>query len=776
MKKKKQKKQIINYLKFVVAGILLVIIVALVSGCGSQVQDDGSSSGKRVLSKSEIQELTDLVVVDAEEISRRFDEGEEVEGISTIDSDVNSHCTYVMGYRSDGEDDEDFESILAQVSPDRKVLQTFSEDEIKLHPGKKEWVELMGVTDQEIICSADLYDEGEDADTWYRGDAVIWYRIPLSYENGQEKVLCDRKEIIYHSEDLYNKLYCGKGRYLLCENSEDLFVLNQESGEKWKIDFGILGDYGYCESADPWIDSEGDLHVVLAKYQDGVPDALDIYQTKTQSVQKITDGITSESRITTGDGKVFFTGLADKKMSNDYNLYIYDMETGQKKVLAWESKIRDMLPGKPSDNADIIRELVYAQGTLYLEIRYGKESYVLSCTPEDGTLTLLEGISELVKHTEYQLPESIKDGNSKYCSVNDHNIFEVAEDGVVERTLDGAYVRTIHLSNSDSWPYGLVYVNNQEMIYRYMPNACAAPVFCSIPLTQMDGNDYPEVSRKTVITKGTENDAAGEIMGLYADERYLVYYSSIRRFGVYDRKAKAFVDLENLPGPGQGFSCAGDICFYKCLCGDNLFLNSAYKSDKGLGYQLSLYHLGDQKVNRIDPSCFTTGDARWCEDGTRIIYERLSSKKGEEVEYCSYDISTGNKELLFTETDLQKLVKMKEMGDVEMISAAGKLYLAISSYGEFGRVDKYEVCSYDLAGEGGLQYEPQISAFMGEQQGMYQDQFYMIEGKLFLTAHQEDKDGKTIKDGDKYYYYDLETGRGAEFGKGDPEWLYLSFC
>lgn len=62
MRKRKQVKQIKNYLTFVAAGILLVIIVALVSGCGSRTWEDGSSSKqKEVLSQSEIQNLTDLV-------------------------------------------------------------------------------------------------------------------------------------------------------------------------------------------------------------------------------------------------------------------------------------------------------------------------------------------------------------------------------------------------------------------------------------------------------------------------------------------------------------------------------------------------------------------------------------------------------------------------------------------------------------------------------------------------------------------------------------------
>ena len=772
MRKKKQKqvKQITNYLKFVAAGIVLVIIVALVSGCGSQTQNNGSSSErKKVLSKAEIQELTDLVV-DAEENSDCIDEEdsrEEVEGIATEDSDSNSRYTYILGYRDNGEDEEeddeeDSEKLLVQVSADQKILQTFSENEIALHPkNRDEEIEFVGVTDQEIICSADLYED----------DAVIWYRIPLSYENGQEKLLCDKKEIIYQEEDWESDLYDDVEKYLLCANINGLFVLNKESGEKQEIDSSILENYGYCEDLDSWIDSEGELHTVLMEYQDNVPNALYMYQTETKKIQKITDGITSESRMTSVDNKIFFTGLVNQQKSNDYNLYVYDMKTEQKKVLATETEIRDMLPGKPADNADIIRELVYAKGNLFLEIRYGDECYVLSCAPDEGTLTILDGMPELVKHTEYQLPKPITNGNDRYCNMNDHNIYEKTDGGVVERTLDGAYVRTIHLA----YPYTLIYVNNQELIYQYIPDICGAPIFCSIPLTQIDGNDYPEISRKTVIVKGSNKDIAGEVwMGaIYADERYLVYRSSFRNFGVYDRKAKAFIDIADLPEQGQ--SLAGK-CIQEHMQGDNIYMGSAYKSEEGYGYQLSLYHFGDQKASRIDPSSYTSGTACWSGDGKEIIYMRWSNEDDERTEYCSYNISTGKRKLLFTDLDLQKILNMKDCGSVYMKLVADKLYLFIDYYGE--NYGTYKVCSYELSGKGGLRYESQISALLeeGKDLYLYSWKYFVVEGELLLIGCQEDEEGSVVRDSEKYYYYDLETGEKGSFDRQDPEWLYLSFC
>ena len=104
-----------------------MIIVALVSGCGIQAQNGGGSSkGRKVLSKAEIQELTDLLVVDAEE-----DVDYEDAIPDNSDSDTNSHFTYVWDYK---EEEDSVEKILTQVSEDQKILQECSEDELALHP------------------------------------------------------------------------------------------------------------------------------------------------------------------------------------------------------------------------------------------------------------------------------------------------------------------------------------------------------------------------------------------------------------------------------------------------------------------------------------------------------------------------------------------------------------------------------------------------------------------------------------------------------------------
>lgn len=758
MKRKMRKQEAKNYIRFVAAGILILLNVVLVSGCGNHSLTDVSGSGqKRVLSQSEIQELTDMLVTDIEDSLSDEEEDEEetdVEGIITDDISENSHYTYVWGWE---DEDEDLE-ILAQVSGDEKILQTFSEDEIKLYPDKWAITELMGATDQELVFCADVHDD------------YIWYRIPLSYENGEEKLLCDKKEVIYEEKGKRSYLSCVVGKYLFGEDDKGCFILDYESGEKQRIvkDSKQMS-YGYCE-IDPWVSPEGNIYVLLYRYQDHLADAFYVYQMGTKDVQEITEGINSESRTAFGDGKLFFTRLSDGQMRTDYDIYMYDMITGQKKVLASEEEIRDVLPEKPSEHADFIREMVYAQGTLYLEIRYAGQSCVISCEVDQGTLTILDGLPELVRHREYQMPEPIENGNAKYYNVNDHNIFERTSEGVVERTLDGKYVRTLHLQ-----PYEFVYANNRELICQFSPDPCTTrAIVYSIPLTYMDGNDYPDINRKEIILDNVNPiDDTDAVRGgaFYADEKYLVYITNSHDFIVYDRQAQAFVDIADLPKERHGFM-AGNVM--SNMSGENVFFNS--KPERNNQYGFSLYHFGDSKVTRIDPRCYTAASAYWCGDGKTIVYESHSDDAGEMLEICSYDIDTGDKRVLFTKEDLQRTFKLASQNQeietyFEDFFASDKIYyIARASKG-----NECFVCSYDLAGEGELEYETQISAFLNNDMDLDLLSVAVAEGKLFSRKYQTDEEGEEIADTVKYYYYDLSTGKYSEFGKNDREWgMYLS--
>lgn len=530
MEKKKRKKQIRNYLIFVAAGVVILVVIALLSGCGSKMADQNAGSGqKSVLTSAEIKELQEQAMLDAEDVYDPAAEEEETEiaGIDDVDGWwENSQYRYAWGF-SEGEE-EYMDGILVQLSAEDKILQTFSVQDLSLFSrGEDEEVEIDGVTDQEVICSTNLYMED---------DAVTLYRIPLSHENGKEQLQLDRKEKIFQEED-FEAVFCyGKEKYLLFEDDKGCFILDQDAGKKfWIIKNEKNTIYHYCGGIEPWTTPQGDTYVVLKRYRNGLVEGLYAYRMGDRNIQEITDSISCESKIAAGEGKIFYTGLVTKELTGDYSIHAYDLQTGKEKMLVPEQEIREALPENPSENADFIREMVCVKGQLYLEIRFDGRCYVCTCTLDQGTLTLLKGVKELAKHQEYHLKEAVREGNRNYSFANDTNIFEESGGNVIERTLDGKYVRTIHLQ-----PYHLLYVNNEELIYEFEPDPCGPSELYSLPLTEKDGMSFPEINRIERITRSGGWSAVWG-GGFYADKRFLVYVTSDGyEFKVYDRMAKKF--------------------------------------------------------------------------------------------------------------------------------------------------------------------------------------------------------------------------------------------
>ncbi|MDE6568245.1 MAG: hypothetical protein K2K70_11010 [Lachnospiraceae bacterium] len=656
--------------------------------------------------------------------------------------------------------------------------QEFSEDELALHPkNNDEEIGFVGATDQELIFRSVFYLEDLEKDN------STWYRIPLFYENGQEKVLCDRKEVFYEAGDKMAGINFDAGNYLFCEDEQDCFVLERNTGQKQEIiNNDKTGLYGYCAQTDPWLSPDGNVCVVLDRYWDGLPNAIYSYHTGKQKVQEITEGITWESRMVSGDGQVFYTGLVDEKKQNDYNLYVYDMELGVKKVLASEEEIRAMLPEKPAKNADFIRELVYAGGTLYLEIRYGDQCCVLSCKPEQGTLTFLEGIRELVRHKEYSLSEPIKNGSNKYSLANDHNIFEKAGGDVVERTLNGAYVRTLY---SFCGVHDLLYVNNQELICQisnYDAEDYGKSVLYSIPLTEMDGNDYPEISCMVEITSRVSSEFADQVQTekIYADEDYLVCMTESNEFTVYDRKKEKFIDIARLSKKPS--SLPSSEIMENNICGEYVLFKTRIENK----WELLLYHFGDNKTISIDPLCETMAPAVWSQDGKTIIYECMSKTAENEREICTYDIQTGKKTVLFRDREIYQILEQygKKYPEIDgyfrdeylnIYVDSDQLYLFTEPI--FGNSGEVCVFRYDLGEKKGLEYVEQSNDCLKYQEDQGISLLGVTGGKLFLKKYQvlvDEEEDDVIEKDIKYYYYDLRSGKSTEFGQNDGEYLYLS--
>ena len=81
------------------------------------------------------------------------------------------------------------------------------------------------------------------------------------------------------------------------------------------------------------------------------------------------------------------------------------------------------------------------------------------------------------------------------------------------------------------------------------------------------------------------------------------------------------------------------------------------------------------------------------------------------------------------------------------------------------------VARYDLVEKSGLEYVEQSNECLEYQWGQGISFFGVAEGKLFLKKYQiPEDDVKNIE----YYYDDLQTGKSAEFGRKDSEYLCLS--
>lgn len=757
--KKKWNKQIRNYLIFVAAGVVILIIIALLSGCGSKMADQNVDSGqKSVLTSAEIKELQEQALLDVEEVYDPEAEEEEIEitGIDDVDGWwENSQYRYAWGFQ-----EEEDEYNLLQLSAEDKVLQTFSTQDLSLFSrGDDEEIEVEGVTDREIICSTNLYMED---------DMVTLYRIPLSHEHGKEQLQLDRKEKIFREEDWEAVLCYGKGKDLLFEDDKGCFILDQDAGKKYRVIKNEKNTiYQYCGQIDPWTTSQGDSYVALERYRNGLVEGVYAYRMGDRNIQKITDRINCESKITAGEGKVFYTGLVTKELTSDYSVYVYDFQTGKEKMLASEQDIREVLPEKPSENADFIREMVYAKGELYLELRFDGRCYVCTCTPDQGNLTLLKGLKELARHHEYHLKEPVREGNRNYTFANDTNIFEKNGGNVIERTLNGEYVRTIHLQ-----PYHLLYVNNEELIYEYEPDLCGPSELYSVPLTEKDGMCFPEINRIERITRSGGLSAVWG-GGFYADKRFLVYMTSDGyEFKVYDRMAKKFLDIDNVPSSGRSH-LIGDTIF---VCGDVVAVSYFIKGENESG--VFLYRFGDHKVTYLDEAYVNSGF--WNQEEKAFIYPRINHEN--KIEWCSREILTDKNTVLFTEDDVQEILgrREKEMEEWDLLCTYSCLvdgqFFFVPDFYYANRIQN--ILCYDLTDKTGLQKAKWNME--QEKEGKNQEWAFLgsIEGKIFLKTYQVEKDEEDfyeeVEDSAAYYSYDPVTGNCTEIKPTEGEWLFLS--
>ena len=806
------KKSVVKIISFVtvimlVAGLVMLLLYSIksiesvspVADSLSNVSGSSIDSGERKTTGIEVAEIG----ADEVEIRELIDESRQAD---KVDGWANSHFYYEVDYKGH----------LLQKDSEGNVINQFPVSKLALLSGADdgEDVSIMCVTDSEIICEDHRLNYSNETEQ----QAV--YSVPLSFSEGEETPVYDKKEILcqkefdFENEDFISYLSqaLSHGDYLLCEsmdsmltedssysygeidrNTKEPVAISEEKKDEYML-------YAHSEENRTWGELEGD-YVLLEKYTDFSSDK-EIKKAKGKSsyviyaheigsgkVTVLTEQESADTMIAHGDGKYFYTALSGDDGKIRYDVWMYDGEAAENKIIISEDYLVSLLPNEPPENCDLIRALRYQNGKLYIEVRYSGETHVLSYEVETGKTVMEQAVKELVHHPDYQIEKAIKKANAKYSYANDRNLYtQIEGEGIEQRTLDGKYIRTIHPGKNGEGNLVLMYVNNEEMILQDYsgPSKKESEVgyIYSVPFEQIDGVDYPNVSKKKLIfsLEDMGNGAYAFYGGLYANSRYVVYMLNFHEFSVYDRKKKTHIKIKNLPQTSHGFA-NGQSGIQNAVSDNYAVFNTkpVSESDEGSEYAFSIYKMGDNKSTIIDSKCNTAADYTLDSD-KRVIYERLGEK--EKTEYCSYDIKSGKKEVLFTSDDMDKLNKKmkKKLGK----KGEGAYYI-FSMYGEKLYVgDGDFVYTYDFAGDKKLVCDEKMSkAVTAFSRGTNKKHKYwleakgVVEGKYLFTRDEYISEGDGIDDDEKvvgysYFYYDMEKETWREVTKKDAEYLYFA--
>ncbi len=698
--------------KYVPRTVCLFLVFCLFSGCASVRVE------KRAVKTSANTVTTDEILPD--------NEGEDVW--------ANSHFTYEMEYT-----DLDKENLLLQKSDDGVVTAKV----------RGEYVEILAVTDDELICS----DEG---DKTFETGAL--YCIPLSYKDGKEEIQYEKKEVVWKG-DIENvdaiTFYACTGDFLILEDYEDGCVeYNRRTHERKVIGKKGKEKYDYYSDNRSSFYQTGD-YILCSRYVNHRERGVYCYKVGTGRMDLVTECGLEDMIVTKGKGCFYYTGLSQQSEGGRYDVWLYDCEKKENRKLLKGEQIENLLPELPTAGCDLIRELKAAGDRLYIEVRYAGNSHVLSYTEGSGKLQVENHIKELLRHKTYKMDKEITDANRKYSCCNDRNMYLSKGAGLIEeRGLDGTYVRTIYTKGAT-----LLFASNEELILQYQRDNETSEIY-SVPIVPLDGNDYPDVNQKRKLTKLPRGEA---IQGddFYANSDFFVFVSDCHIFYVFDRKKGDYIELQNDPPANHYFENSAMSDNYMGNC---FVFNTKPFGKKDDKYGFSCYKLGGNKVIRIEENFYTYGYI--CDDKRKqIIYEREDiTKENSEAEFCSYS-SEGKKKRLFTEGDLNKVLKENGVQKADFswsdwAISGSRLYLVSNV-----------VVSYDLEDKK-IRFEKELTEQMKEEKTELVSFCGIIEGKFFIRRVKLDEDEEEIDETERIHCYDLAAKSGKMLSENDPEYLY----
>lgn len=717
--------------------VAIVLLFCLLTGCADKVSDVATQETKN------LSVLTD----EGDESLLSGDGGAE-------DVWENNHFSYEREYMDpDDEEEEDEEDLLLQKDSDGTITEQIRFGKLALLSSRGDYVEILGVTDKEIICT-------DEEDKNYETGAL--YCIPLSFYEGKEEVLYDKKEVIWEgSSDITGSLsfVACIGDYILCDDVGECIEFNRHNQETVRMDSGKNEQYTYYWDAIQGYCYTGE-YILCSRYTEEEQEEIYVHKIGTKTAEPVTESNAEGTMVAVGEGKFYYTDLIDADQNSLYDVWQYDCEQKKNRKILTREQIEDILPEKPSAGCDLIREMKVADGKLYIEVRYADKGHVVSYAEDTEELKLENDIKELVRHRDYKLSTPIADANMRYTCCNDHNLYINQAGVLIERQLDGTYVRTIRMRGGRR-----LYANNEELIVAY-PNEEQTDVLYSVPIRQLDGNDYPDFNKKEELVRIGERYYTTIWDGeLYADRNYLVFMTNDHEFKVFDRKKKAYVTLANDPQANHYFN--GSV--FDSLCGKCFVFNTKPFGKNDDQYGFSYYRMGDKKVTRIDPQCYTAADYVCDSARSQIIYERADDigKKEWEIEIWRYDMKSGGKERLFSGSEWERVLKKKGVSKFGFVSQwyvyQDRLYIVGST-----------VLSLDLKDCQEVRLEKEMTEQMKEGKRENVSSLGIVEGKLLIGKVEVDEDGEDIAGTERYFCYDMETKEGKELTDRDPEYLYLS--
>ena len=667
----------------------------------------------------------------------------------------NSRCTYKVknsGYSTG--------PSLFQYNLSGRVLARFLGNQFVKRGCKK--IRLVGVTERE------LFFRGK------KSGRIILYRIPLRADGEKDIIDFDKKEVICKFEeeqDVWKELFLfATGNLYYFQNipndtsdfrandcSERVFCADKKTKARQYVSQKKLSFVETRESSD------GDVYAIFRDLRGEVQDFYLLPCQKGGRAKKILSGVWAGSKYAVSNAGIYYSALMDREKKYDYNrVYQYNFKEQRKRLLVSERDYAPFFSQELSENADILRELRYQEGVLYLEVRYGDECSVLSLPVEknepNAGLQIVKGIRELVRHKEYSFDQPLGEADETYPCANDHNFFVPEEDGIVERTLTGGYVRTIHLPDALSFRY----VNNQEMICMKKKEIKGKEwaLLYSVPLSSIGGNDFPQFEKRKKITKMQLGDFASEISygKLYADENYLIFMYSYGESGlkvqsmyniwdelaVYDRTKKEYISFVGGKIRTYDWNMPKNFSLVRAVCGDNLVFRGDDK--RGTSYYY-LYHFGEKDFTKLSLVAGQDDEKRdylFYKKGEELIYE--VQKPAGTLYYGGYNIRTGKQRTILTNEDLYA-VDFGSFTAEKMWLCGDKMYVATSIS---------EIWSLELDGEKKPRKEEILSKALWEDGWNLEGDLgncEMIDGKLI--SGERERSGVWEVDS---YCYDSVTG------------------